>query len=75
MVAEWYLDDLYELLDNNDIQITLTISPDEAIELLGNDINMTVHSQMIYKNTDHTDGSSIGTNEEYSDWEYGNESS
>jgi hypothetical protein len=36
IVAEWYLDDLYELLDENDIEITLTMSPDEAITHLGN---------------------------------------
>ena len=36
IVAEWYLDDLYTLLENNSIEIMLTMSPYEAITHLGN---------------------------------------
>lgn len=36
IVADWYLDDLYQLLNDRDINIVLTMSPDEAVTHLGN---------------------------------------
>lgn len=36
IVAKWYLDDLYKLLEKNGIDIVLTMSPNEAITHLGN---------------------------------------
>lgn len=38
IVAEWYLDDLYTLLKENDIEIMLTMSPYEAIVHLGDNL-------------------------------------
>jgi len=36
IVADWYLDDLYQLLDSKDINIVLAMSPDETVTHLGN---------------------------------------
>jgi hypothetical protein len=35
MVAEWYLDDLYRLLHEKNIEVVLALSPEEAITHLG----------------------------------------
>lgn len=35
IVANWYLDDLYQLLNSRNIDITLAMSPDEAVIHLG----------------------------------------
>jgi hypothetical protein len=35
IVAEWYLNDLFDLLDKKDIHIMLTMSPNKAIDYLG----------------------------------------
>lgn len=36
MIAQWYMDDLFDMLEDREIKLVLTMSPDDAIVHLGN---------------------------------------